>query len=193
MNSFYLAKRGVRWAGVLDLINVSSWILLIFVVGVYHQCWLVPRRYIPLSFLSYAQSDASASYTWALVGDQGYRALFDYVIFDFDLFKVTMWNVVLPMFLVVLFSFITKILFGIYGIIVFMRARNVKLVYASFLVIFLPLVGGYEAIKICDSFENRLSHRYVASHSFMRWKVRKMWNGFMSAKFEDEMIKGEDY
>lgn len=193
MNNFYLAKKGVKYAGYLDLINVALWVLLILVTGAYHYYYLLsgPQNYSSL-YENSLDHNGTSSYVWSLVKEKGYSEFFKVVIIDFFLFKITWWNIVLPLFIFVLLTFIAKLLIAGASLLVLIKAKHLHLATAATSVLFCPLIGGMIALNTYNKYTDPLAPKYIAPHALLRLKIKNWWNHFANSTLENPKGVVED-
>lgn len=94
MNGFYLAKKQLKWAGILDISAALVWSILIFIFTIYHFGYLLPNKY-KVGESGTAHNSTSAGTAAGIVSTQGYSGLFNITFIDFIFFRFTLWTVVL--------------------------------------------------------------------------------------------------
>lgn len=187
MNGFYLAKRQLKWAGILDISCALVWSILIFIFTVYHFGYLLPNKYNVGNSSSQSTSAGSAA---GIVATQGYAGLFNIIFIDFIFFRFTLWTVVLLLWIFTIVCFIGKLLLGFSSLIKFFKGKSMQHIYAALSVIFLPAVGGIIALNTYRATTSLLAPKYLAPHAFFRFKLRKIWRTIgRSDSFEDENKK----
>ncbi|OAL10047.1 hypothetical protein A6V39_03980 [Candidatus Mycoplasma haematobovis] len=186
MNTFYLAKKGVKYSGYLDLVNITLWILLIFIIGTYHYSYLLAgdQHYQKLHPES-LDHNAVSSYIWNLISKEGYSKFFKVEIIDFYLFKITWWSVVLPLFIAVLLTFLAKLLIAGASLVVLIKAKHLHLATAATSVFFCPLLGGMIALNTYKAYTDPLAPKYIASYALLRLKAKNWWNQFANGTLEN--------
>lgn len=72
-----------------------------------------------------------------------------------------------------LVCFIGKLLLGFSSLIRFFKGKSLQHIYAALSVIFLPAMGGIIALNTYKATTGSISPKYLAPHSFFRFKLRK--------------------
>ncbi|GCE63027.1 hypothetical protein [Candidatus Mycoplasma haematohominis] len=184
MNSFYIAKKNLKTAGRLDIVCVICWSILIFIFAVYHFAFLLRNgQYHTLKDGSNTSGEGTSVHTYlsTYVASKGYSELFNVKIIDFIIFRLTLWSIVLILFIISVAAFIGKVLLGLFSLVKFFKAKSIQHIYAALAVMFFPGLGGIIAINTYKATTSRLAPKYIASNSSIRFKLRGMWNNFSNS------------
>lgn len=180
MNGLYLAKKQLRIAGALNMVCVSCWSVLLFILAIYHFVFLLNNGQYSTLNNDTSQGSSSSVHTFisTYIASKGYGKLFEVDLVDFLVFKLTLWSLVFMLFLTILISFIGNLLLGFLSLVKFFKAKSIQHIYAALAVIFFPGLGGVIAINTYKATTSRLAPKFVASYSSIRFKFRSLWNNF---------------
>ncbi|AEG73623.1 hypothetical protein MHF_1387 [Mycoplasma haemofelis Ohio2] len=171
-NSYGVSKRGLKCAALLDIFGSSCWAFLIFISYFYHHIYLLSGK--PYAALNNSSQDNNATsvYSSILIREKGYSALFNLQLADLFLFKITLWNVVLPLFILAVICFILKFLLAASTLVFFVKKRKFVLIKAALFVMFVPMLGGVVGLNIYNSKVGAYSFKSLSFPELIKIKAK---------------------
>ncbi|AFM45091.1 hypothetical protein MHC_06001 [Mycoplasma haemocanis str. Illinois] len=171
-NSYGVSKRGLKCASLLDIFGSSCWALLILISYCYHRIYLLSGA--PYSALNIGSQDNNATsvYSSTLIREKGYSALFNLQLADLFLFKITLWNIVFPLFILAVVCFIFKVLLSFAALVLFVKKRKFILIKAALFVMFIPMLGGIVGLNIYNSKVGVYSFKSLSFSELIKIKAK---------------------